>query len=87
MKFEEASLAQVVAIVDPEDVGSFSLAGILEAALSTVEEKQVRFPLAALLLQCLLTQATAALMNSQQSAVLQASCTSPYFDALFMPLN
>lgn len=43
VKLEEEPLAQVVAILDPDDVGSFSLERLLEAALSTVEEKQVRF--------------------------------------------
>lgn len=42
MKLEESPLAEVVAILDPEDAGSFSLVDLLEAALSTAEEKNVR---------------------------------------------
>ncbi len=44
VKLEEEPLAQVVTILDPDDVGSLSLERLLEAALSTVEEKQVRLP-------------------------------------------
>ncbi|CAM9116657.1 unnamed protein product, partial [Hapterophycus canaliculatus] len=41
IKLEEPPLAEVITIIDPNDVGSFSLKGILEAALSTVEEKEI----------------------------------------------
>ena len=41
VKLEESSLAEVTAIVDHEDVGSFSLVDLLETALSTTEEKKV----------------------------------------------
>lgn len=42
VKLEESSLAEVIAVMDPDDVGSFSLQGLLEVALSTVEDKKVQ---------------------------------------------
>eukprot|EP00903_Cladosiphon_okamuranus_P008645 g8289.t1 len=41
VKLEESPLAEVTAILDPEDAGSFSLADLLEAALSTAEGRKV----------------------------------------------
>lgn len=41
VKLEESPLAEVTAILDPEDAGSFSLVDLFEAALSTAEEKKV----------------------------------------------
>lgn len=40
-KVEESTLAEVMSILDPEDAGSFSLGDLLQAALSTAEEKKV----------------------------------------------
>ncbi|CBJ31683.1 conserved unknown protein [Ectocarpus siliculosus] len=41
VKLEESSLAEVMVVVDPDGLGSFSLQGLLEVALSTFEDKKV----------------------------------------------
>lgn len=42
VKLEESSLAEVMVVVDPDGLGSFSLQGLLEVALSMVEDKKVQ---------------------------------------------
>ncbi|CAM9502376.1 unnamed protein product [Ectocarpus sp. 12 AP-2014] len=41
VKLEESSLAEVMVVVDPDGLGSFSLQGLLEVALSTFEDKKI----------------------------------------------
>lgn len=42
VKLEGSPLAELVTVLDTEDVGSFSLSGLLEIALSAAEDKKVR---------------------------------------------
>lgn len=42
MKVEDSPLTELVTVLDPDDIKSISLSGLLEVALSNVEDKQVR---------------------------------------------
>ncbi|CAB1107264.1 unnamed protein product [Ectocarpus sp. CCAP 1310/34] len=43
VKLEESSFAEVMVVLDPDGLGSFSLQGLLEVALSTFEDKKICF--------------------------------------------